>query len=276
MFAQFRGNGDFGRINGMSWEQDSGSPCAPNAGAGSGGGAPAPGVSVVVPVFNEEGPLPSFLHELVAALPPDGTWEAVLVDDGSSDATPGILDAIAAADPRFRVLHLARNSGQSAAFFLGFRAARGEILATLDADGQNDPSDLPRLVAAIGEGADVACGWRQRRRDSLSRRLASRIAGAVRRAVIRDGVVDTGCSVKAFRRRFIDALPYWDGMHRFLPALCAARGARIVQMPVNHRPRTAGRSKYSNFGRLLRTIPDLLGVRWLMSREKELPEYTSS
>lgn len=253
------------------------SPCLQKEPGTVGGPSPlegAPVVSVVVPVFNEEGSLPSLLHELSSTLPVDGSWEAVLVDDGSSDASPDILDAIGAADPRFRVVHLSCNSGQSAAFFIGFRVARGGILATLDADGQNDPADLSRLVAAICDGADVACGWRRRRRDSVSRRLGSLLAGAVRRAVIHDGVIDTGCSAKAFRRSFIDPLPYWDGMHRFLPALCAARGARLVQLPVNHRPRMAGKSKYSNFGRLLRTIPDLFGVRWRISREKELPEHT--
>ncbi|MBQ9343850.1 MAG: glycosyltransferase family 2 protein [Kiritimatiellae bacterium] len=234
-----------------------------------------PVVSVVIPVYNEAEALPGVLDALRRAMPPD--WEAVLVDDGSTDATPSLLRAAAAADSRLRPLRFPRNLGQSAAFFAGFRAARAPIIATMDADGQNDPEDLPRIVAALDGtpffgAADVICGWRATRRDSFSRRVASRLAGAIRRALLRDGVRDTGCSLKAFRREYLDGLAYWDGMHRFLPALCAAAGARIAQLPVRHHPRAAGRSKYSNFGRLLRTFPDLLGVRWYLSRAKSLPQ----
>lgn len=227
----------------------------------------APALSVVLPVFDEEDCVAGVLDELFAALGGGPPFEVLAVDDGSRDATPAILAAAAAREPRLRVLRLEPNAGQSAAFAAGFRAARAPVVATMDADGQNDPADIPRLAAALAE-ADVACGFRVRRRDTPARRAASRVANAVRRLVLRDGIRDTGCSLKAFRTELARELPCFDGAHRFYPALCAARGARVVQLPVAHRGRAGGRSKYTNFGRLLRTVPDLFGVRWLAGRQR--------
>ena len=236
---------------------------------------PAPGAStlaltVVLPVFNEEACIGGVLAELFTALAGGPPFEVVAVDDGSLDATPALLAAVAAREPRLRVLRLAPNAGQSAAFAAGFRAARAPLIATMDADGQNDPADIPRLVAALdaGSGADLACGIRTERHDTAARRLASRVGNAVRRLVLRDGVRDTGCSLKVFRAEWARSLPYFDGAHRFYPALCAMRGARVVQLPVAHRGRAGGRSKYTNFGRFLRTVPDLLAVRWLAARQR--------
>lgn len=230
-------------------------------------GAP-PAVSVILPVYNEEACIEAVLRELVGVLRDrlDGRgFEVLAVDDGSRDGTPALLRSLRAELPGLRVLTLARNSGQSAAFGAGFRAARAPVLVTLDADGQNDPADIPALLAAL-DGADAVCGIRARRRDSWSKRLGSRLANAVRNAVLREEVADTGCALKVFRRELVADLPVWNGMHRFFPTWFAMKGAVIHQRPVNHRPRRAGTSKYTNFGRLWRTLRDLRGMAWLRSR----------
>lgn len=225
-----------------------------------------PSISVVLPVYNEEGCIEPVLRELLGVL--DGVaepWEVIAVDDGSRDRTPDILRRLRGEFPRLRVLTLVRNGGQSAAFGAGFRAARGEWLVTLDADGQNDPADLPALLARR-DGADAVCGFRARRRDTWSKRLGSRLANAVRNAVLREEVVDTGCALKVFRRGLVADLPVWNGMHRFFPTWFRLHGARLAQVAVNHRPRSAGRSKYTNWGRLRRTLRDLRGMAWLADR----------
>ncbi len=226
-------------------------------------------LSVVLPVFNEEECIVAVLDELCAvlrALSPT-TWEIVAVDDGSSDRTPALLRQAAGREPNLRVLRVEPNAGQSAAFWAGFHAARGAVIATMDADGQNDPADIGRCMQGLAE-ADVCCGYRQRRQDTRAKRWGSRIANKVRNRVLGEAVVDTGCSMKAFRAPFLKSLQYWDGMHRFLPALAGLQGARIAQVPVGHRARRAGASKYSNWGRLQRTVRDLLGVCWLKSRSR--------
>jgi len=164
-----------------------------------------------------------------------------------------------------RTLRLARPEGQSAALAAGFQAARGEVLVTLDADGQNDPADIPRLLAAL-RSADVVSGVREHRADPALRLVASRIANGVRRGVLRDGVSDVGCSLKAYRAEFVRGLPLFRGAHRFLPALCRARGARVTEVPVAHRPRRHGVSKYGVRNRLWVGLCDLFGVLWLRSR----------
>ncbi len=226
----------------------------------------APQLSVVVPAYNEAESLPVLLDELRAALAAVGrTWELVLVDDGSSDGTTDRIRAEAAADPRVVPVLLAANRGQSAALAAGFARARGEVIVTLDADLQNDPSDLGRVLAAL-DGADVVSGIRARRNDSLVRRLSSRIANGFRRAVLGDPVTDIGCSFKAYRREALEGLPMFVGVHRFLPALCVFRGARLVEVPLSHRARRHGVSKYGVGNRLWRGLHDLIGVRWLKSR----------
>jgi len=225
----------------------------------------SPDVSVVVPVFDEEPNLEPLVREIGAAFA-GIDYELLVVDDGSRDQSATTLQRLAAAEPRLRALRHDRNYGQSAALATGFQAARGERLVTLDGDLQNDPADAPRLLARLDEGWDVVSGVRQRRQDSFVRKVSSRIANGVRRRVLDDGISDVGCSLKAYRTRVLKRLPPFHGMHRFLPALARMEGARITEMPVNHRPRRFGRSKYGIGNRLWRGIADLFGVWWLQRR----------
>ena len=223
-------------------------------------------LSVVVPAYNEVENTPVLVAELLTALAATGrTWELLLIDDGSADGTGEAMETAAAAEPRIRVLRLARNAGQSAALAAGLVRARGEVIVTLDADLQNDPADIPKLLAAL-EGADVVSGVRAKRSDTWIRLVSSRIANATRRAALGDSVTDIGCSLKAYRREMLADLPMFVGVHRFLPAMCAFRGARVVEVPVNHRARTMGVSKYGMGNRLWRGIHDLIGVSWLKHR----------
>jgi len=225
-----------------------------------------PQLSIVIPVFDERENLPPLMEELRAALSAvPQSHEILLVDDGSTDGSGDWIAAEAARDPCVIALRLERNSGQSAALATGFAHAHGEVVVTLDADLQNDPADLPRVLAAL-DGFDVVSGIRQNRQDSWLRLVSSRIANAARRAWIGDSVTDIGCSFKAYRRWVLDGLPMFNGVHRFLPALCVMRGARMVEIPVAHRPRRAGVSKYGVTNRLGRGFYDLIGVRWLRAR----------
>jgi dolichol-phosphate mannosyltransferase len=226
-------------------------------------------ISVVLPVFNEEACIEGVLRELHGVLSGlGGSFEILAVNDGSSDRTRDVLLGLVPALPGLRVLTLVPNSGQSAAMGAGFRRARGEVVVAMDADGQNDPADIPVLVAAL-VSCDVCCGYRLNRQDTWSKRLGSRLANAVRRAFLHDGIRDTGCSLKAFKAWVVRDLPMeLKGLHRFLPALALMRGARIEQAPVRHRPRSAGMSKYTNMGRLARTVSDLAAVCWMRSRHK--------
>ncbi len=225
----------------------------------------APAVSVVVPLFNEEENVPILQRELAAAL--DGLdYELVFVDDGSRDATRERI----APDPagRVRVLAFERNAGQSAAMYAGLHAARGRAVALLDGDLQNDPADIPRLLAELERtGADLVCGYRARRKDTLVKRLTSRVANFVRSRFTRDGVRDTGCTLKAMKRECVGALVPFVGMHRFIPALVKGAGYRLVELPVNHRARQFGVSKYGLGNRAVRATVDMFGVRWLLSRQ---------
>ena len=223
-------------------------------------------ISVVVPAYNEAENLPEFLAELRAALDALGrSAEILLVDDGSDDGTPALLARERARDPRLKPLGLTARSGQSAALAAGLARARGAVIVTLDADLQNDPADLPRVLAAL-ENADVVSGIRANRHDDWVRKISSRIANATRRAAIGDGITDIGCSFKAYRREALEGLPMFVGVHRFLPALCVFRGARLAEVPLTHRPRRHGVSKYGVHNRLWRGINDLIGVSWLKSR----------
>ena len=224
-----------------------------------------PRISVVVPVFDEEPNLAPLVGEIAAAFA-GLDYELLVVDDGSRDATAATLQRLCAGEPRLRALRHDRNYGQSAALATGFAAARGELLVTLDGDLQNDPADAPRLLAELERGFDVVSGVRQRRQDSWVRKVSSRIANGVRRRVLDDGITDVGCSLKAYRTRVVKRLPPFHGMHRFLPALARMEGARITEMPVAHRARRFGKSKYNISNRLWRGIADLLGVWWLKRR----------
>ena len=193
------------------------------------------------------------------------SFEIVFVDDGSTDGTRGILRRLAGADSRVRVLRLRRNSGQTAALDAGFRAARAAIVVTMDADLQNDPHDIPRLLAAL-PGQDAVCGWRVDRHDPWTKRIASRVANAVRDRVTADGVHDTGMHAQGIPARGVQRLHLYRGMHRFLPALLQMEGMRVTELPVSHRPRRAGVSKYGNWRRLWAGLADLWAVRWMARR----------
>jgi dolichol-phosphate mannosyltransferase len=218
-------------------------------------------VSVVVPLYNEEQSVAILQRELGDAL--SGLdYEIIFVDDGSQDETVARI----AADPRIRVLRFEKNAGQSAAIFAGLQAVRSEVAVLIDGDLQNDPADIPRLLAEISRGADLVCGYRAQRKDTLLKRITSRVANFVRSRFTRDGVRDTGCTLKAMRRDCIGALVPFKGMHRFIPALVKGAGYRLVEIPVNHRPRRFGQSKYGLGNRALRATIDMFGVRWLLSR----------
>lgn len=232
-------------------------------------------LSVVIPVRDEAenvGPLAREIHE---ALPALGNCEIIFVDDASTDATVERIIEARREIPRIRLVRHAAGCGQSIAVRNGVRAARSEWIITLDGDGQNDPADIPVLVRALDESeGDVRLimGNRLLRRDSFVRRLSSRIANAVRRGMLRDETPDTGCGIKLFHRQTYLDLPAFDHMHRFLPALFLRAGARVISVPVRHRPRTRGRSKYGVANRLWVGIVDLFGVRWLIRRAPKLTQ----
>lgn len=227
-----------------------------------------PALSVVVPLYDEEENLPELDREIRTALAPLGlAYEVIYVDDGSRDGSLEVLRGLAASDPRLRVLRHRHNAGQSAALAAGFRAARGELVATLDADLQNDPADLPRLLAKLEEGFDLVSGVRTERRDSWVRRVSSRIANAVRNWATAESITDVGCSLKIYRARHLRHLPLLSGMHRFLPTLARWNGAtRVAELAVHHRPRRFGVAKYGIGNRLFRALADLFAVRWMRSR----------
>lgn len=228
-------------------------------------------VSVVVPVKNEAENIAPLVSEIRAALADGPAYEIVYVDDGSTDETPSRLIELAKAAPELRIVTHVASCGQSAAVRTGVLAARGRIVATLDGDGQNDPADMPRLVAAfLNPASDVALGMiagqRVKRRDSAVKRWSSRIANRVRSAMLGDDTPDTGCGLKVFAREAFLRLPYFDHMHRFLPALMKREGFAVGLEPVNHRQRTRGKSKYGINNRLWVGIVDLFGVFWLQRR----------
>lgn len=246
--------------------------------------APVPHVSVIVPVRNEADNILPLIAEIAAALGPVCAYEIVYVDDGSTDATPGRLAEAAALHPELVRLRHRASCGQSAAILTGSRFARGAWIATIDGDGQNDPADIPALLtraeaeeaaregemaeALVPPGPVLVAGWRQKRKDTWVKRRVSRIANAVRVRLLRDRTPDTGCGLKVFRAEAFRALPHFDHMHRYLPALFLRAGGHVVSVPVNHRPRERGRSNYGVFDRLWVGILDLVGVMWLMRRGK--------
>jgi glycosyltransferase involved in cell wall biosynthesis len=233
--------------------------------------AAAPDISVVVPVFDEEGAAPALAREIAAAF--EGRrFEILFVDDASRDGTKAALKALSSEIPQLRVLAHRRNAGQSRAIRSGVLGALAPIIVTLDGDGQNDPADGPALVDALMAGpADLALvgGERVKRQDSQAKKVASRIGNGVRRRLLNDTANDTGCGLKAFRREAFLRLPYFDHIHRYIPALMQREGYRTAFLPVNHRHRRTGRSKYTNLGRLWASLSDLFGVVWLQSRARD-------
>lgn len=232
--------------------------------------AAPPDISIVIPVFDEEGAAPALAREVARAFA-GRNFELIFVDDASRDGTRAALQAMKAEIPQLRVLAHAKNAGQSRAIRTGVLGARGAVVVTLDGDGQNDPADGPRLVdALLAAPADLAMvgGERVKRQDTWRKRMASRLGNGVRKRLLKDTANDTGCGLKAFRREAFLRLPYFDHIHRFLPALMLREGYRTQFLPVNHRHRQTGRSKYTNLGRLWASLSDLFGVIWLQSRAR--------
>ncbi|MEO6364513.1 MAG: glycosyltransferase family 2 protein [Luteimonas sp.] len=228
-------------------------------------------LSVVVPVFNEQDNVAPLIAEIVGALRGRADFEIVYVDDQSRDSTHDALQALRKTTPELRVLRHATQSGQSTALRNGIKAARGAWIATLDGDGQNDPADIPKLIGArdaAAPGTKLIAGWRVDRRDSGSKRWASKWANAIRARMLHDDTPDTGCGTKLFERAAFLDLPYFDHMHRYLPALMQRAGWQTISVPVNHRPRSTGVSKYNNLNRARVGISDLRGVGWLIRRSK--------
>lgn len=233
-----------------------------------------PAITVVIPFFNEAESCRALLAELRTVTDPlPGGCEVIAVDDGSRDDTAAILLDVAAGWPELRVLRLAINSGQAPALFTGMRAARGPVVVTMDGDGQNVPADIPLLVSRLGE-ADMVAGVRAQRRDSWLRRRMSRLANGIRGRLLGDGMTDSGCALKAFRREVVDAFLPMRTLYSFMPALAVAAGFRVVEQPVQHRERRAGVSKYGLLVMLWRPALDMLGIWWWRHRRFPLPQVS--
>jgi dolichol-phosphate mannosyltransferase len=223
-------------------------------------------ISIVIPVYNEQEnikPLIAELRDVLKGL--NKSYEIVFVDDGSRDRSFKILKEAASQDPQIRAIRFKRNTGQTAAFDAGFRAAGGDIVVTMDADLQNDPQDIPQLLEKIGK-FDVVCGWRHQRKDPWIKIVSSKIANFVRNKLSQEDIVDTGCSLKAFRSECLQNVKLFNGMHRFLPTLAKMEGFTVTQVKVNHRPRRFGTTKYNISNRMVRAFTDLLAVRWMKRR----------
>ena len=232
----------------------------------------SPELSVVVPVHNERDNVEPLVREIVAALDGVVPFEIIYVDDTSTDDTLLVLEELKKSVPQLRIIKHLSNAGQSTAVRNGVKAARAPWIATLDGDGQNDPADIPNLLkqrdASLDDELKLFAGWRVNRQDSGSKKWASKWANAIRSRMLRDATPDTGCGIKLFEREAFLELPHFNHMHRYLPALMQRAGYRTVSVPVNHRHRTAGVSKYNNLNRALVGVADLRGVAWLIKRGK--------
>ncbi|MBT5471395.1 MAG: glycosyltransferase family 2 protein [Nitrospina sp.] len=223
-------------------------------------------ISIVIPVYNERDNLVPLEEKLETELSKlSMTYEIILVDDGSTDGSPHIINSIKKNNPRLKLIRFGNNHGQSAAFAAGFKAARGKIFVTLDADLQNNPADIPLLLEKMEE-FDVVCGWRFKRNDPWIKRVSSKIGNAVRNSLSQEEIADTGCSLKAFRRECFDNVKLFKGMHRFFPTLMKMEGFKVTQVKVSHHPRLHGESKYNIRNRLFSSLHDLMAIRWMKKR----------
>lgn len=227
-------------------------------------------LSLVAPVYDEVENLERLHRRVIEVFGSGDGWELVLVDDGSRDGSAQKIRELARADRRVVGAFFAHNCGQTAATAAGVQLARGRVVATLDADLQNDPADLPAMIQMLS-GCDAVVGFRTKRHDDFVRRASSRVANGIRNWISKDAIIDTGCSLKVFRAEAIQAIPLFEGMHRFLPTLLRYHGYRVVEHPVSHHPRTAGASKYGVWNRAFRAFKDLLAVRWMRGRRILLP-----
>lgn len=222
--------------------------------------------SVVIPLKNEEENIVELLAELEPVMEGlNKAWEVVCIDDGSTDGTLEKLQQLKAYKPYLRILSFDRNYGQTSSFDAGFKAARGDFIITLDGDRQNDPADIPKLIAYAND-YDLVVGWRAKRRDPWSKKITSKLANFIRSRLCEDEVHDTGCSLKLYRKKSLEKIKLFHGMHRFLPALFKIEGFKIREVPVNHRERMKGQTKYGFFNRSFNTIADMLAVRWMGRR----------
>lgn len=224
-------------------------------------------ISLILPVFNEESNLKVLFDQIATVMRRMSySWELLFVDDGSSDDSLNIIKELGKTNPEVKFISFLKNCGQSAAFAAGFQYAQGEIIITMDSDLQNDPEDIPNMLAEYEKGYDMVIGWRAKRQDTFAKRLASRIANKIRNSISQENIQDTGCSLKVMKSSFAKKLPMFTGMHRFLPTLMKMHGATVAEMKVNHRQRYSGESKYSTWGRAKTAAFDLLAVRWMKER----------
>lgn len=223
--------------------------------------------SVVVPLKNEEGNIQDLVAEIEPVMQALGKpWELIAVDDGSTDKTAAILKELKKSKPYLRIVTFEKNFGQSSAFDAGFKTAKGNIVITMDGDRQNDPRDIPKLLALLPAN-DLVVGWRKDRKDTFSKKITSKLANFVRGTLCEDGMHDTGCSLKAYKKSALEKLKLYNGMHRFLPALFLIEGFKVAEVPVNDRKRVQGVTKYNIFNRSFNTIADMLAVRWMRKRQ---------
>lgn len=225
-----------------------------------------PEISIIIPVYNEEENLPLLVPQVIEVLRPlDKKFEIIIIDDGSTDNSFNVIKDMGSKYMEIRYIRFEKNAGQSAAFDAGFKDALGEIVVTLDSDLQNDPRDIPKLLSYISD-YDVVCGWRKDRKDPLVKKISSKIANRFRNLFTKDSIHDTGCSLKVYRRDFLNGVKFYRGMHRFLPILLMMEGARVAEVEVSHNPRKFGRSKYNIRNRLFTGLYDLMAVKWMQKR----------
>lgn len=224
--------------------------------------------SVVIPIKNEEENILNLVEELQLVMQSlKMPWELLFIDDGSTDSSCSVIASLMPQKSFIRLITFTQNFGQSSAFDAGFKAARGEMIITMDGDGQNDPADIPRLLEAIEHGYDLACGWRINRNDPWSKKIISYLSNQIRKRMCRDEMHDTGCSLKIYRRSAVAKVKLYHGMHRFLPALFLIEGLKVIEVPVNHRTRKKGKSKYHFFNRSISPFVDMFAVRWMRKRK---------